>query len=468
MARYDLAVIGAGPGGYVAAIRAAQLGAQTVLIDKEELGGTCLNWGCIPTKAMIASAEAYKTIKEAADYGIIVEGEARVDMARVIERKDKIVSTLVKGVHSLIKSRGITYLQGHARYASPTTIEVTTGEGGTETIEAAASIIATGSRPASLPAFPLDGETIISSDDAVQLRHLPPHMFIIGAGVIGCEFAFLYNELGSRVTMVEMMDRALPFEDGETSQLIERELKKRKVTLHTGTTVEKVERREGGGVLATLKGGETIEADLVLVSVGRRMNTDDLGLEAAGVDVDEEGRIAVNERMQASVDTIYAIGDVVGGPLLAHKASAEGIVAAENALGRNRVMNYDVVPAGIFTIPEVGTVGLTEEGAVERGLGYLVGRFPLRASGKAMCAGETVGQVKVIVDAETDQILGVHIVGNHAADLIHEAAAAMQASMTATELGDLIHAHPTLAEAIMEAVHDVHDQAIHMPAKKKE
>lgn len=465
MARYDLAVIGAGPGGYVAAIRASQLGAHTVLIDKDELGGTCLNLGCIPTKTMIASAEAYRTIKEAADYGIVLEGEVHIDMARIIERKDKIVSTLLKGVHSLIKSRGITYLQGHARYTSPTTIEVA-GEGATEAIEAASSIIATGSRPSSLPSLLLDGETIISSDEAVQLRELPSHLLIIGAGVVGCEFAFLFNELGSRVTMVEMLGRALPFEDGETSQLIEREIKKRKIELHTDTTVEKVERREGGGLLATLMGGETIEADRALVSVGRRLNTDDLGLEAAGVEVEEGGRIAVNERMQTSVASIYAIGDVVGEPLLAHKASAEGIVAAENAVGRNRVMNYDVVPAGIFTIPEVGTVGLTEEEAVERGLSYRVGRFPFRASGKAICAGETVGQVKVIAEAESDQIIGVHIVGDHAAELIHEAAAAMQAGMTATELGDLVHAHPTLAEAIMEAAHDVHDQATHLPAKK--
>ncbi len=267
--------------------------------------------------------------------------------------------------------------------------------------------------------------------------------------------------------MVEMLERALPFEDAETSQLIQRELKKRKVALHTGTKVEKVERHEDGRLLATLEGGESVEADLVLVSIGRRFNTDDLGLEAAGVELGEKGEVAVNERMQTSAENIYAIGDVVGGALLAHKASAEGIVAAENAMGRNRVMNYDVLPAGIFTMPEIGVVGLTEERAAKRGLSYKVGRFPLRALGKAMCDGEIVGQVKVIAEEETDQILGVHIIGSHAADLVHEAACAMQAGMTATELGDLIHAHPTLAEAILEAVHDVHDQAIHLPPKKK-
>jgi dihydrolipoamide dehydrogenase len=467
MASYDLAVIGAGPGGYVAAIRAAQLGARVVVIEKDELGGTCLNWGCIPTKAMIASADVYKKIKNAADYGILVEGEARVDMARVIERKDKIVSNLVKGVQTLLKSRGIAHIKGHARFTSPTTIDVESADGSTETVEAAACLIATGSRPASIPAFPLDGEKIISSDNAVHLTELPEHLLIIGAGVIGCEFAFLYNELGCRVTMVEMLERALPFEDSETSQLIQRELKKRKILLHTGTKVEKVERLEDGTILATLEGGEAIEADLVLVSIGRRFNTDDLGLEAAGVKLGERDEIAVNERMQTSAENIYAIGDVIGGALLAHKASAEGIVAAENVMGRNRIMNYDVLPAGIFTMPEVGVVGLTEERVAKRGLSYKVGRFPLRALGKAMCDGEIVGQVKVIVEEETDQILGVHIVGSHAADLIHEAAAAMQAGMTATELGDLIHAHPTLAEAMMEAVHDVHGQAIHIPPKKK-
>lgn len=467
MANYDLAVIGAGPGGYVAAIRAAQLGARVVVIEKDELGGTCLNWGCIPTKAMIASADVYKKIKNAADYGILLEGEARVDMARVIERKDKIVSNLVKGVQTLLKSRGIAHIRGHARFTSPTTIDVESTDGSTETVEAAACLIATGSRPASIPAFPLDGEKIISSDDAVHLTELPEHLLIIGAGVIGCEFAFLYNELGCRVTMVEMLERALPFEDSETSQLIQRELKKRKIVLHTGTKVEKVERHEDGTLLATLEGGEAIEADLVLVSIGRRFNTDDLGLEAAGVKLGEGGEIVVNERMQTSAENIYAIGDVVGGALLAHKASAEGIVAAENVMGRNRIMNYDVLPAGIFTMPEVGVVGLTEERVAKRGLNYKVGRFPLRALGKAMCDGEIVGQVKVIAEEETDQILGVHIVGSHAADLIHEAAAAMQAGMTATELGDLIHAHPTLAEAMMEAVHDVHGQAIHIPPKKK-
>jgi dihydrolipoamide dehydrogenase len=467
MASYDLAVIGAGPGGYVAAIRAAQIGGRVVLIEKEELGGTCLNLGCIPTKAMIASAEVYKKIKEAADYGIIIEGEARPDLARIIERKDKIVSNLVKGVQVLLKSRGINNIKGLARFASPTTIEVSSSDGSTETIEAAASIIATGSRPASLPAFSLDGEKIISSDEAVSLKELPGHLLIIGAGVIGCEFAFLYHELGCRVSMVEVLERPLPFEDGETSQLIQRELKKRKVDLRTGTKVEKVEPKEDGKLLATLEGGENIEADLVLVSIGRKFNTDELGLEAAGVSLGERGEIVVNERMQTSAENIYAVGDVTGGALLAHKASTEGIVAAENAMGRNRVMNYDVLPAGIFTMPEVGVVGLTEERAVKREIPYRVGRFPLRALGKAMCSGEIVGQVKVIAHEETDQILGVHIVGSHASDIIHEAATAMQAGMTATELGDVIHAHPTLSEAIMEAVHDVHGQAVHIPPKKR-
>ena len=467
MASYDLAIIGAGPGGYVAAIRAAQLGARVVVVEKEELGGTCLNWGCIPTKAMIASADVYKKIKNAADYGVVIDGEARLDMARVIERKDKIVSNLVKGVESLLKSNGVDHVRGHARFLSPTAIEVASSDGSSETLEAASSIIATGSRPASIPAFPLDGEKIISSDDAVHLKELPSHLFIIGAGIIGCEFAFLYNELGSRVTMVEMLDRALPFEDTETSQLIQRELKKRKIVLHASAKVEKVERQEDGQLLATLEGGETIEADMVLVSIGRRFNTDELGLKAAGVELGERGEIAVNERMQTSAENIYAIGDVVGGALLAHKASAEGIVAAENVMGRDRVMNYDVLPAGIFTMPEIGVVGLTEERAEKRGHKFKVGRFHFRALGKAMCDGEIVGHVKVIADEETDQILGVHIVGSHAADLIHEAACAMQAEMTATELGDLIHAHPTLAEAVMEAVHDVHDAAIHIPPKKK-
>ncbi|MCH7921659.1 MAG: dihydrolipoyl dehydrogenase [Nitrospinae bacterium] len=467
MPSYDLAVIGAGPGGYVAAIRAAQLGGRVVLIDKDELGGTCLNWGCIPTKAMIASAEVYKKIKEAAEFGIIIEGEARVDMGRLIDRKDKIVATLVKGIQTLLKSRGVTYLHGQARFKSSTAIEVTAADGAAETVEAAKTIVSTGSRPVSIPAFPFDGASIISSDDAVNLRELPSHLLIIGAGIVGCEFAFLFNELGCRVTMVEMMERALPFEDGETSRLIERELKKRKIALHSGTKVDKAERQEDGVVLTTLEGGETVEADLVLVSIGRRPNTDGLGLEAAGVDLTGGGEIVVNERMQSSTPAIYAIGDVVGGAQLAHKASAEGIVAAENAMGRNRVMNYDVIPAGIFTIPEVGVVGITEEEAEKRGLAYRVGRFPIRALGKAMCAGETVGQVKVIAEEETDLILGVHIVGDHAADLIHEAAVAMHAGMTASELGDLTHAHPTLAEAIMEAVHDVHGMAIHIPPKRE-
>jgi len=326
-------------------------------------------------------------------------------------------------------------------------------------------LIATGSRPAQIPAFPIDGKRIISSDQAVHLKELPKRLLIVGAGVIGCEFACLYRELGAEVEVVELLDRVLPLGDADVSKLMDREMKKQKIKVRTGKKILKVE-EDGGDMVARIEGGEELRADLVLVSVGRTMNTDGLGLERVGVALGPHGEVKVDGRMQTNVPGVYAAGDVIGGLMLAHVASAEGIVAAENAMGADIQMDYHGIPAGIFTHPEVGVVGLSEQEARAAGHEVRVGRFQMRGLGKAHAERAIAGEVKVIADANDDAILGVHVVGSHAADLVHEAAVAMRNRIRATHLAATVHAHPTLAEAIMEAAHDVHAEAIHLPPRK--
>lgn len=459
-----IAILGAGPGGYVAAIKAAQLGADVTVSEESEVGGTCLNRGCIPTKTLIASAELLHKIKTAKSFGLEFNGTIIPDIQKIVERKNKVVSTQVKGIRGLFKSWGVNIIEGRGVIVDSGKIRVTLKDGKTREVEADRIIIATGSKPARIPAFPFDGKRIISSDHAINPKSVPRRLLIIGAGVIGCEFAFIYNEFGAEVTIVETMSRAVSTEDEEISETLERELKKNKIKLMTDTSVEKVDLNEKS-VTVTLSDGKSVEVEQVLVSIGRAVNTTDIGLEAIGVETGQSGEIIVDSRMQTNVEGVYAIGDVIGGTMLAHLASREGIVAVENAMGGNSEVNYDVVPAAIFTRPEIGSVGIREKQAVEKGLKYKVGRFQFRGLGKAHAMGEITGLIKIIADEETDKILGAHIIGAHASDMIHEVAVAMEKGLTTKDIANTIHAHPTLSEGIMEAAEDVHDMAIHSPRK---
>ncbi|MEJ2190759.1 MAG: dihydrolipoyl dehydrogenase [Nitrospirota bacterium] len=459
-----LVVIGSGPGGYVAALKAAQLGAEVTVIEETEVGGTCLNRGCIPTKSLIASTELYTKAREMEKFGLDLDGAVKPNLARMMERKDKIVGIQVKGIRGLFKSWGVSIVEGRGALKGARSVEVRKKDGSTETLEADGVIIATGSEPAEIKAFPFDAKTIINSTHALGLTELPKSMLIVGAGVIGCEWACMFAELGTEITMVEMLPRAVATEDPEVSELLARELKKKKIKLLTGTGVESVQ-VTGQGAVARLSGGKEVSAEKVLVSVGRALNSKNMGLEEAGVDVGKRGEIVVNERMETTVEGVYAIGDVTGGILLAHVASKEGIVAALNVCGKDAAMDYGTVAAAIFTSPEIGSVGLREHEAEQRGVKYRTGHFPFRALGKAHAMGEISGFFKLVADRETDRVLGAHIIGPHASVLVHEAAVAMHNGLTVRDLADTIHAHPTLSEGLMEAAEDVHGEAIHAPRK---
>jgi dihydrolipoamide dehydrogenase len=457
----DLAVLGAGPGGYVAALKAAQLGARVTLIEDQEVGGTCLNWGCIPTKTLIASADLLAKVREMESFGLDLHGSVMPNMARIIERKNKVVSTQVKGIRSLLKSSGVMLREGRGVLTSPRDISVTAKDGSSYNVTADKVIIATGSRPAEIPAFPFDGRQIISSTGALDLGEIPKSLLIVGAGVIGCEFACIYRELGSDVTMVEMADRAVATEDLEISALLARELKKKKIMLMTDVRVDRVEVRDDG-VHTFLSDGRELTAEKVLVSIGRAFNSGDIGAEAIGLARGPRGEIIVNERMETNVRGVYAVGDVTGGILLAHVASRQGLVAAQNCMGAALAMDYRVVPSAIFTLPEIASVGLRQHQAEEAGTKIRVGRFQFRGLGKAHAIGEIAGFIKIIAEEQTDKVLGAHIIGPHASDLIHEVAVAMQNGLTTRAIAQTIHAHPTLSEGLMEASEDVHGEAIHV------
>ncbi len=458
-----IAVLGSGPGGYVAALKAAQLGAEVVVMEDTEVGGTCLNRGCIPTKTMLASSELFEKLKKADEFGIEIEGSVKANLSKIVERKQRVIDIQVKGIKGLFKSWGIELKKGKGRLISDRKIRIESNDTD-ETIEADKIIIATGSRPAELPLFAFDGKRIISSTEALEITEIPRSILIIGAGVIGCEFATIFSALGSEVTMVELLSRAVSTEDEEISRTLERELKKRKIKLFTGVKADDVEVTEDA-VKTKLSNGKEVVAEMVLVSTGRALNSEDIGLEEIGVEKGQRGEIKVNEKMETNVPGIYAIGDVTGGILLAHVASKEGIVAAVNATGGQRTIDYSVVPAAIFTHPEIGSVGLREHQAKEKGIEYTTGHFQFRALGKAHAMGEISGLIKIIADKKTDKILGAHIIGPHASDLIHEVAVAMKNGVTIKELADTIHAHPTLSEGIMEAAEDVFGKAIHVPKK---
>lgn len=460
----DVVILGAGPGGYVAAIRAAQLGGKVVCVEKDPQGwgGVCLNWGCIPTKTMIASAERLQAAREAAKLGIIT-GEVNFDFARIMARKDKVVQTLRGGVQALLKSNKVRQVVGTGRLRDAHTVEVKLPDGNVEVIKTRTIIIATGAEPIVPPIPGLEGEGIWTSNEALVASSVPERLLVIGAGAVGLEFAYIYNALGSKVTVVEMMPEVLPLADEDVARELRKSLTRQGITFHLSSKVTAVQ-RDGASMKGVVESadGKTQElaCDIILVGVGRRAVTAGLGLEDVGVEVTKQG-ITVNERMETTVPGVYAIGDVTGKYQLAHVASHQGIVAAENIMGHSATMSYRAIPSPVFTEPELATVGLTEKQAREAGHDVKVGTFPFRPLGKAMAMDQQEGMVKVVSEAKYGELLGVHIVGPHASDLIHEAVMAIELEATVDELRHMIHAHPTLPEAIMEAAWDVYGMAIH-------
>jgi dihydrolipoamide dehydrogenase len=466
-------IIGAGPGGYVAAIRAAQLGAHVTVVEDHALGGVCLNSGCIPSKALLSVVELGDKAKKAAEFGLTLQGPVGYDLSRMVARKNKVVDGLVKGIAMLFKTWDIQHIEGTGEIVDPKTVKVSTRDGNERRVEGDAIILATGSSWPNLPLFPIDGRQIITSKEALDTTVIPSRVLIVGGGVEGCEFAALYSGMGAQVTIVELLGRILPLEDEEMSSMMTRELTKRGVTIRTGTTVEKIERRDDA-VKAVLKDGTVVDAEKLLVSVGRGFNSKGIGLEKIGVQAGTRGEILVNARMETNVPGVYAIGDVVGKAMLAHVASAQGKVAVDNILGHPREINYRVVPAGIFTLPEIGRVGFTERQARDeaqaRGdnpeTAIKVGRFRYAGLGKAQGTGDTTGLFKMIADAKTDEIIGAHIMGVHATDVVHEIALAMQLRAKVADVAEMIHAHPTFSEGVLEAAEDVDGIAIHLARKR--
>jgi len=455
---FDVTVIGGGPGGYVAAIRAAQLGLKAAVIEERQMGGTCLNRGCIPTKSLLHSAEVFRTARHSKEYGITLEN-VELDYSGIVNRKDKVVRLLRSGVESLVKGNGITVISGRALLKDKNTIEVT-GQN-LQTITSKNIIIATGSRPYKPPIPGIEGDKVLDSDGALSMTACPEKVVIVGGGVIGVEFATFFNAIEKEVTIIEMMDTILPGVDIEISSALLKSLTRKGVKIFTGSRVTSIKSDSRAVCTFESNGTEmTAEGDVIIVAIGRKPNTEGLGLESVGIDT-ERGFIKVNEKMETSVKGIYAIGDVTGKIQLAHVASAQGLVAASNAAGFIRTMDYAVVPGCIYTSPEIATVGLTEAEAARRGHKVKVGKFPVGANGKSMIEGEREGIIKIITDSETGKILGAHIMAPRATDMISEICVAMKLEAPVKEIADTIHPHPTVSEIIMEAAFDVEGLCIH-------
>lgn len=455
MSQFDVTIIGSGPGGYVSAIRCAQLGFKTAIIEKySTLGGTCLNVGCIPSKALLASSHHYEELQHFADHGIEVSGDVKVNLEKMIARKQAVVDQTSGGVKFLMDKNNITVFNGVGSFESATSVKVTKADGSSEIIESKNIIIATGSKPSNLPFIQLDKDRIITSTEALKLKEVPKHLVIIGGGVIGIELGQVYLRLGAQVSVVEFMDRIIPGMDAALSKELTKVLKKQGMKFYTSHKVQSVER---AGDVVTVKAenakGEiiTLEGDYSLVSVGRRPYTDGLNADKAGVKVTERGMVEVNDHLQTNIPNIYAIGDVVRGAMLAHKAEEEGVMVAEILAGQKPHIDYNLIPGVVYTWPEVAAVGKTEEQLKADGVAYKAGSFPFKALGRARAGGDTDGFVKILADAKTDEVLGVHMIGARCADLIAEAVTAMEFRASAEDISRMSHAHPTFAEAIKEA-----------------
>ena len=461
--KYDVIVIGAGPGGYVAAIRAAQLGFNTAVVERSELGGICLNWGCIPTKALLKSAQALHYAERGADYGFTAEN-VKPDLAAIVARSRGVSATMNKGVEYLFKKNKVTVLKGSGKVLACKRVEVTPLEGAVEVHEADHIILATGSRPAELPFAPIDGEKIWCYYQALVPETLPKSLAVIGSGAIGSEFAFFYRSLGVEVTIIEFMDRVLPIEDDDTCAQVSRSFRKMGIKVMVSSAVQKVD--TSGDLchltVQTKKGEEIVEAEKVLSAVGVRPNTENLGLEALGIELNR-GKVPVDKFYKTSVDGLYAIGDIIATPALAHVASSEAVCCVEAIAGLDPTpVNYDNIPGCTYITPEVASVGMTERKAKELGIDYMVGKFPFTASGKATAAGARDGFVKLVVDVPTDKVLGAHLVGDNVSEMIGGIVAARNLGITAKQLAGSMFPHPTMSEAIMEAAAAVHSEAIHI------
>lgn len=467
MSSFDVVIIGSGPGGYVSAIRCAQLGFKTAIVEKyNSLGGTCLNVGCIPSKALLSSSHHYAEIAHFADHGIEVSGDVKINLEKMIARKQAVVDQTVGGINYLMDKNKITVFNGLGSFVDATHIAVAKADGTSETIEAKYTVIATGSKPSSLPFIKIDKERIITSTEALALKEVPKHLVIIGGGVIGIELGQVYLRLGAQVSVVEFMDRIIPGMDGSLSKELTKVLKKQGMKFYTSHKVQSVE-RNGDAVVVQAENakGETItlEGDYSLVSVGRRPYTDGLNADRAGVKISDRGQVEVNDHLQTSVPNIYAIGDVVRGAMLAHKAEEEGVMVAEILAGQKPHIDYNLIPGVVYTWPEVAAVGQTEEQLKAAGVKYKSGSFPFKALGRARASADLDGFVKILADEKTDEVLGVHMIGARTADLIAEAVTAMEFKASAEDISRMSHAHPTFAEAVKEAaLAATENRAIHV------
>ena len=461
--KFDVIVLGSGPGGYVAAIRAAQLGYSTAIVEKENLGGICLNWGCIPTKALLKSAQVYNYLKHTSDYGIELEGVAKPNIDAIVTRSRGVAENMSKGVQFLMKKNKIEVIEGKGKLLKGKKIEVELNAGGKEIYEADHIILATGTRSRQLPNLPQDGKKIIGYREAMTLREQPQSMVVVGSGAIGSEFAHFYQSIGTQVTLVEFMPSIVPNEDSEVSSTLQRCFKKNGMKVYTSTSVETVD-TTGDKCKVTLKGKkgeEVIESDIVFSAVGVTTNIENIGLEEVGVVLNGQ-KVVVDDFYKTNIEGVYAIGDIVHGPALAHVASKEALICVEAINGLNpKPIRYDNIPGCTYTSPEIASVGLSEEKAKEAGKEIRVGKFMYMASGKASASGNRDGFVKVIIDANTDELLGCHMIGDNVTEMIEEAVLARENNISAHHIIDAIHPHPTMSEAMMEAIEAAYGKAIH-------